>query len=265
LLCSHNQEPGRWPCTPGTGAGERLSRGSRPVPAKQTAVALLPPAAHADARAGTSCTFGVHIFFGSFSRGTAGLAIWQFLPGYLASSDALTVLAKSRSTERYLVPAGPLAIACSNRVFLLPKISPRAPRGRRAPPQVLSSAAASAADAQPGCSPLEAPQADSSKAAGSCSALSGGAAGTPALCDGTPTPQPPNEPSLSLQPRQPAPRSPLPSSVSPHPPLQPRKLNTGHKPEGQSCSCSWEAASETSDRKYSSCQGTPGNAGPLQL
>lgn len=79
--------------------------------------ALLPPAAHTDARTGTGCTFGVHRFFGSSSRGTAGQTIWHFLPGYL-TRDALTVLANSRSTERYLVSAGPCAITCSNMVFL---------------------------------------------------------------------------------------------------------------------------------------------------
>lgn len=136
LLRSHNEEPERCPCTPDAGSGERPKQGSCtnlrlswPVPAKQMAVALLPPAAHTDARAGTSCAFGVHILFGSASRGTAGRAIWQFLSGYLAS-DALTVLAKSCSTKKYLVPAGSPAIACSNIVFLLPKISPPSPLGK---------------------------------------------------------------------------------------------------------------------------------------
>lgn len=100
------------PCTPGTGAGERLDWGCCPdlqlsglVPQAEAAGS----APSCCSRAGTSCACGVHGVFGS-SRGTAGPAIWQFLSGYLAS-DALTVLAKSCSTESYVVPAGPLLIA----------------------------------------------------------------------------------------------------------------------------------------------------------
>lgn len=58
-------------------------------------------------------------FSGSSSRGTAGQTIWQFLPGYL-TSDALTVLANSRSTQRYLVPS----FVAIWSFFLLPEISP---------------------------------------------------------------------------------------------------------------------------------------------
>lgn len=136
LLHSYNWEPGRCPCTSGTGAGEQPKRGfcpdlrlSWPVPAKQTAVALLPPAAHTDASAGTSCAFGVHTFFGSFSRGTAGRAIWQFPSGYLAS-DALTVLAKSCSTGKVPGACWSPCHRCSNTVFLLPKISRPTPLGK---------------------------------------------------------------------------------------------------------------------------------------